>query len=208
MEKKTISGIYLVTDTQLAGNRELADVVAQAVAGGVSVVQYREKHLSDEAFAAQARKLLAVLRPLGIPLLFNDRVELARQLGADGVHIGQEDMPYHQARVLLGPAAIIGLSIQDWQSFDGTYPEGLDYLAPGPIFDTATKTNYHYAWGLEALAHFRQKVTLPLVAIGGIHAGNARQVLEAGANAVAVVSAICAAPNPELAARELVSCIP
>ena len=200
-------GLYLVTDRGLAGDRPLEEVVLAAVEGGAGVVQLREKELATRAFVESARRLKALLEPRGIPLIVNDRVDVALAAGADGVHLGQEDMAYPDARALLGPDAIIGLSVETPE--DVREAEGFDvgYLGVSPIFPTPPKTDTKGAWGLDGLAEVRRMSRHRLVAIGGLNATNAADAIRAGADAVAVVSAICAAADPRRAAEELAAVV-
>ena len=195
--------LYLVTDQALTRGRPLADVVAAAVQGGVTCVQLREKQLGTREFLAQALILKALLAPQGIPLVINDRIDIAMACGADGVHLGQNDLPVDEARKLLPPGVFIGWSVESMDDVQQSAALPVDYLGVSPIFSTPTKTDTKDPWGLEGLAVVRAATRLPLVAIGGIHAGNGRDVLHAGANGLAVVSAICAADNPEAAAVAL-----
>ena len=195
--------LYLVTDRGLAGFRPLADVVAAAVRGGVTAVQLREKHCRTREFVELARCLKALLAPHGVPLIVNDRVDVALAAGADGVHVGQSDMDAGDVRRLLGPDAIVGISVETLQQAERAASLDVDYLGVSPIFATPTKTDTASAWGLGGLAALRRASKHVLVAIGGIDSSNADQVIEAGADGIAVVSAICAAPDPEAAARAL-----
>ncbi len=194
--------LYLVTDRRLAGSRPLPDLVAAAVRGGVTAVQLREKECATREFVELARALKALLAPLDVPLLINDRVDVALAANADGVHLGQSDMDCHDARRLLGPSAVIGLSVERPEQAAAA-PSEADYLGVSPIFSTATKTDTTTEWGLAGLAALRRATDRPLVAIGGIDVTNAATVIESGAHGIAVVSAICAAPDPEEAARTL-----
>jgi thiamine-phosphate pyrophosphorylase len=199
--------LYLVTDqTSVActgGQRSLTDMVAAAVQGGVSCVQLREKNLNTRDFYAQACLLKNLLTPLGIPLIINDRIDIALACGAEGVHLGQSDMPVHEARRLLPPGVFIGWSVETMDDVAKSAEFPVDYLGVSPVFFTPTKTDASTPWGLEGLRAVRAATSLPLVAIGGIHAGNAREVLHAGADGLAVVSAICGAPDPCAAAQTL-----
>jgi thiamine-phosphate pyrophosphorylase len=195
--------LYLVTDQALTRGRPLADVVAAAVQGGVTCVQLREKQLGTREFLAQALILKALLAPLGIPLVINDRIDIALACGADGVHLGQNDLPADEARKLLPPGVFIGWSVESMDDVQQSAALPVDYLGVSPIFSTPTKTDTKDPWGLEGLAVVRAATRLPLVAIGGIHAGNARDVLRAGADGLAVVSALCAADDPQAAAAHL-----
>lgn len=195
--------LYLVTDRALALGRPLPAVVAAAAAGGVTAVQLREKGMPGDALVRAARELLDLLRPLGIPLLINDNPEAALRAGADGVHLGQSDMPVAEARRLLGPRALIGLSVESPAQAEAAKRLPVDYLGLSPVFGTRTKTDTAPPLGLSGITAIRRLTTLPLVAIGGIGPGNAREVLAAGADGLAVVSAICSAADPQAAAREL-----
>ncbi|MGA3023699.1 MAG: thiamine phosphate synthase [Bryobacteraceae bacterium] len=195
--------LYLVTDRRLAAPRAIEEVVTSAVRGGVTAVQLREKECAAREFVELARTLKAILNPLAVPLIVNDRADVALAAGADGVHVGQSDMDCRDLRRLLGPGAIIGLSVVTLEQAERATALPVDYLGVGPIFSTSTKPDAAPAWGIERLAELRRRTRQVLVAIGGIHAGNAGQAIAAGADGIAVVSAICAAADPEAAAREL-----
>jgi thiamine-phosphate pyrophosphorylase len=194
--------LYLVTDRRLANARSLPDVVAAAVRGGVTAVQLREKECSTREFIELARALKALLAPLGVPLIVNDRVDVALAACADGVHLGQSDMDCRDARRLLGPSAVIGLSVENLEQAAAAPPEA-DYLGVSPVFSTPTKPDTPPEWGIAGLAALRRATRRQLVAIGGIHCENVEHVIRSGADGIAIVSAICAAPDPELAARAL-----
>ncbi|HPC85229.1 MAG TPA: thiamine phosphate synthase [Smithellaceae bacterium] len=189
-------GIYLVTDRALCRGGTLLEVVAQAVKGGTACVQLREKDLSTRAFVEEALAVKDILAPYQIPLIINDRIDVALAAGADGIHIGQEDMPYTTARRLMGPKAIIGLSVETWADVEASCGLDVDYLGISPVFATPTKTDTKEPWGLEGLTKIRAFSRHSLVAIGGISEANAREVTEAGADCLAVVSAICSAEDP------------
>ena len=197
--------VYLVTDPALGGGRALEDIVAQAIAGGATMVQLRDPDAKGRALAETGRRLLAVTRARTIPLIVNDRVDIAFAIGADGVHLGQSDMDAIAARNLLGPDAIIGLSVANAHELEASRNAvgAVDYLGVGPVFTTGTKTDAGDAIGLEGISWMRRAVELPLVAIGGIKAENTAGVIAAGCDGVAVVSAIVAAPDPAAAARQL-----
>ncbi len=203
MRREVDWGLYLVTDRGLSHPRSLLEVVREAVAGGVSAVQLREKDSSSREFLSLARELLVFLRPRGIPLIINDRVDIALASGADGVHLGQTDLPCSAARGLLGPGAIIGLSLETWGDLKEAQDLEVDYLAVSPVFPTPTKTDTGLAWGLAGLAALREETPKPLIGIGGINPLNAAGVIAAGADGIAVVSAICAAPSPRREAERL-----
>jgi thiamine-phosphate pyrophosphorylase len=195
--------LYLVTDRLLASPRSLDELVRAAMRGGVTAVQLREKDRPTRDFVDLARALKAILAPAGVALIVNDRVDVALAAGADGVHIGQSDMEYGDARRLLGPDAIIGLSVETPEQAERAAAFDVDYLGVGPIFLTATKTDAAPACGIEGLAALRRASRHVLVAIEGIHRENAGDVFRAGADGIAVVSAICGAMDPERAARDL-----
>lgn len=195
--------LYLVTDQSSIGGRTLTDVVAAAVQGGVTCVQLREKQLNTRDFLAQARLLKELLAPHDIPLVINDRIDVALACGAQGVHLGQSDMPVAQARRLLPPDVFIGWSVETMAHVAHSASLPVDYLGVSPIHATPTKTDTQTPWGLDGLRQVRATTALPLVAIGGIHVGNARAVLSAGADGLAVVSALCAAQDPRVAAAAL-----
>mgnify|MGYP000197529197 CR=1 FL=1 len=195
--------VYLVTDRTIAGERNLADIVMAAVSGGVSCVQLREKNLPTRQFVEEARRLVAHLRSLGVPLIVNDRVDVAQACDADGVHLGQNDMHIRDARSLLGAGKIIGISAESLEDAVQAEQEGADYIGISPVFSTTTKADIAEPLGLAGVRSIRQNVQLPLVGIGGISADNAADVVQHGADGVAVVSAIVAAECPETSARKL-----
>jgi thiamine-phosphate pyrophosphorylase len=196
-------GLMLVTDRGLAAGRSLETIVEAAVRGGVTIVQLREKEAVTREFVAIGRRLAELLRPRRIPLIINDRVDVAMAVLADGVHLGAMDMSAADARSLLGPKAIIGLSVETVEQAAAADRLDVDYLGVSPVFATPTKKDVSPPWGIEGLWRLRPLTRKPLVAIGGINSSNAARVLEGGADGLAVVSAICAASDPEAAAREL-----
>jgi len=195
--------LYLVTDSALCGARRLEDVVEAAVKGGCTIVQLREKHLKTAAFIARARILKEVLSPYHVPLIINDRVDVALAAEADGVHLGQSDMSPLDARKLLGEKAIIGLSIEhlDEIALANTMP--VDYVALSPLFATATKTDTVSPLGLDGGRTGVERSVKPVIAIGGINHQTVAAAMATGLKGVAVVSDIMASPDPEQAAREL-----
>lgn len=195
-------GVYLVTDRALCMGRDVLDVVASAARGGLCAVQLREKQIASREFVALGRAMVDLLRPLGIPLIINDRADIAQIIGADGLHIGQSDIHYRDARELLGPKAIIGLSVETSSQAIECRNWGLNYIGASPIFGTPTKSDTAEPLGLNGLAQLRTLTTTPIVAIGGINLSNCRQVVQAGADSIAIVSAICSAHDPEAATKE------
>jgi thiamine-phosphate pyrophosphorylase len=202
-----MKGLYFVTDRPLCGEKSLAGVVLGAVRGGAVCVQLREKDVSTRFFVEEARRIKALLAPFGVPLIINDRLDVALAVGAEGVHVGQEDMPYEEARRLMGQEAIIGLSVSTWEEVERAQPLDCDYLGVSPVFATPTKTDTGEPWGFSGLARIRAFSRHRLVAIGGLSAKNAEAAVMAGADAVAVVSAVCAAQDPFAASRELTQII-
>jgi thiamine-phosphate pyrophosphorylase len=195
--------LYLVTDRGLAGGRPIPDIVRAAVAGGVTCVQLREKHGSTRDFLTEARQVQVVLRGTGVPLIINDRLDVALAAGADGVHVGQQDMPLADVR-RLGPAHwVVGVSAETVEDALRAEREGADYIGVSPVFATPTKPDAAPPLGMAGLRQIRAAVDIPLVAIGGIHVGNAGDVIRAGADGIAVVSAIMAAADPRGAASNL-----
>ena len=194
--------LHLVTDSALCGARGMLAVVEAAVRGGVTCVQLREKSLATRAFVERARALKAWLLPLGVPLLINDRVDVALACGADGVHVGQSDMAPEDVRRLM-PGGLIGLSVESLAQLDAAERAPVDYYGISPVLATRSKHDAAPALGLDGLRAIRAGTRRPLVAIGGIDAGNAAQVMAAGADGLAVVSALCSSADPEATARDL-----
>lgn len=193
--------LYLVTDPELCARHGLVETVVAAVRGGVTVVQLRDKHASDDEMIAQARRLKAALAGSGVPLIINDRLTVALESGADGLHMGQDDGDVAAARAALGESAILGLSVQNHEQLSRLDPAALDYLGFGPVFATSTKRNHATPLGFDGLAALVAASPLPAVAIGGLKAEHAAAVRAAGAKGPAVVSAICGQSDAEAAAR-------
>ena len=200
--RKTLR-LYLVTDRPLAMGRELEWIVAEAVKGGATMVQLREKDIDTRGFIELTKRLQPVLREAGVPLIINDRVDVALAVDADGVHIGQSDMPYEIARRLLGPDKIIGLSVENMDEVREANSLDVDYIGVSPVYSTATKTDTAPPFGLEGLREAVRLSRHPAVAIGGMNARTAPDVLRTGVDGIAVVSAICSAPSPREAAAYL-----
>jgi thiamine-phosphate pyrophosphorylase len=197
--------LYLVTDRPLCLGRDLIQVVKEAVAGGVTLVQLREKKASTREFLEIAVEIRKILQGTSVPLIINDRIDIALALNAEGVHLGNSDMPYEKAREILGPDKIIGLSAESVKDAMAASRLGADYLGVSPIFTTPTKSELETGLGLEGLREIRRVSELPLVAIGGMNVSNCRAAVESGADGIAVVSALCSVPDPGLAARALLS---
>ena len=191
--------VYLVTDAKQCGARGVLETVLAAVRGGATIVQLRDPDADTRDLVAQARALVAALKPLSVPLIINDRVDVVLAAGAQGVHLGQDDMLPADARALLGPDAIVGLSVGSLEELGRSDLGPVDYVGIGPVSGTATKANAGSAIGVEGFATVRREIALPAVAIGGIKAAHTSQIIRAGADGVAVVSEICAAVDAQAA---------
>ncbi len=199
--------LYALVDPAVAGGRMLTDL-AKLIAGSATLVQLRDKHGSTRAMMEEARSLRAVLEPAGVPLLINDRVDVALAAEADGVHIGQNDMAAEDARLLLGRAAIIGLSLSTVHQAQAAPLDLIDYVGIGAVYPTGSKDDASTPIGVAGLSEIVQVVRarkpgFPVCAISGINAANAGETIAAGADGVAVISALSRAPDPEKAAWEL-----
>lgn len=195
--------LYLVTDRGLSRGRSTLAIVQAAVRGGVTCVQLREKGASTREFIEEALNVKAFLKSSAVPLVVNDRVDVALAVGADGVHLGQNDLPLDRARALVGGSMLIGISVESIRDAVEAESGGADYLGVSPIFATPTKADTAAPLGLAGLNAIRCAVRTPLVAIGGVNRRNAAGVIRSGADGIAVVSAIVAAEDPERAARDL-----
>ena len=198
--------LYLVCASSADGVRqeelELPDLIRSAVAGGVDVVQLREKRLADDELTAVASASAALCRRLGALLIVNDRPWVAAESGADGIHVGQDDLPVQEVREIVGPALLVGLSTHSPAEIDAVDPELVDYIGVGPVHETPTKPG-RPAVGLELVRYAAAHATVPFFAIGGLDAGNLTEVVAAGATRVCVLRAITGSAEPEAAAREL-----
>jgi thiamine-phosphate pyrophosphorylase len=197
-------GVYLVTDRACCGARSVEEVVSAAIDAGVTLVQLRDKNIDARPMLALGRRLLELLRPAGIGLIVNDRIDVALALDAEGVHIGQQDMPYAEARRQLGPTKIIGVSVGSETEARQAAGWDVDYVGVGPVYPTATKPDAGMALGADETARLARISGHRAVAIGGIDVTNAAALYAAGLEGVAVISAICAAPDPGAATRSLV----
>ena len=203
MRGPSLWDVYLVTDRGLAKGRSTLEIVKAAVEGGITCVQLREKDCSTLEFIRQAFEIKDFLKARGVPLIINDRVDVAQAVEADGVHLGQTDMPLEIAKKILGGSMIIGISAESLKDALEAEKGGADYLGVSPIYATPTKTDTAPPLGLAGLRTIRKAVKLPLVAIGGLNRDNAAAVIRSGGDGVAVVSAIVAAGDPAGAARNL-----
>jgi thiamine-phosphate pyrophosphorylase len=195
--------LYLVTDAGLSQGRSHAEVVEAAIRGGVTVVQYREKSAPTRRMIEEAREIRQLCRAAGVPFIVNDRVDVALAVDADGVHVGQDDMPAAVARRLIGKGRILGVSAGNVEEARKAVVDGADYIGASPVFATPTKPDAPQAMGIEGLRKLARAVGIPVVAIGGMNAGNAASIMAAGAAGGAVISAIVAAPDVEAAARAI-----
>lgn len=204
-----MNGLYLVTDRIIAqqAGHTVAFVVEEACRAGVCWVQLREKDLSTRAFLEAARELKQITQAYGARLIINDRVDIALAVDADGVHVGQDDMPYEVVRSLVGPEKIIGLSVNDMVELRAALDDKPDYLGVAAVFATNTKLDTSNLLGLDGLRDICTSTSLPTFAIGGINAANIGQIMQTGATGAAVVSAICGQPSPYEATRELLQLI-
>ena len=194
--------LYAVTDRSWLGTQTLSEQVEQALRGGATCVQLREKELNDTDFLAEAKELKVLCARYGVPLIINDNVELALRVGADGVHVGQEDMDARDVRGLIGPEKILGVTAKTVEQAQKAQQAGADYLGSGAVFGSTTKLNAK-PMTKELLQSICQSVTIPVVAIGGIHRGNIASLEGTGIRGAAVVSGIFAAANIEEECRIL-----
>jgi len=200
-ERLRTARLYLVCDTA-PGNSALPDLLREAIAGGVELVQLREKQLPDEELVSVAQAAHALCERLGALLIVNDRPTVAFESGADGVHVGQDDLPVAQVRELVGEQLLVGLSTHAPSEIDAVDPALVDYIGVGPVHETPTKPG-RPAVGLELVRYAAAHSPVPFFAIGGLNEGNLDEVLQAGAQRVCVLRAISSAPDPRAAARAL-----
>ncbi len=195
--------LYAVTDRKWLNGRPLSVVIEETLRGGATMIQLREKSLSHEDFLAEAREILTITRRWNVPLIINDDVETALECGADGVHVGQSDVSLREARLRLGPRAIIGVSSHTVEEAEAAEAGGADYLGVGAVFPTGTKENAR-PLSFEALKSVAGSVKIPCVAIGGISSENISKLRGSGVCGAAVISAIFAAADIEAATRNLI----
>jgi len=203
MKSKTDYSLYLVTDRGLSLGRPHLDIIREAVAGGVTMVQLREKGLESGDFYKEAMRIREHLRSCGCPLIINDRVDIALAVDAEGVHIGHSDLPLDIVRKMLGPRKIIGVSVFTPEEARAAEAGGADYLGLSPIFMTATKPELVCQIGFQGIGPIRRATRLPLVGIGSMNETNAFEAVRCGLDGVAVVSAICSCPDARAAAQRI-----
>jgi thiamine-phosphate pyrophosphorylase len=196
--------LYLVTDRELMAAATIEECVEQAILGGCTVVQLREKTASSREFYQTAVKLRELTTRLNVPLIINDRVDIALAVNADGVHIGQGDLPYEEVRRIIGPDKIVGVSVSNVAEAQEAATQGADYLGVGAMFPTGTKTDSNLT-SLVELWRIREIITIPIVVIGGINKDTVPLFKGTGIEGIAVVSAVVAQKDPAAAARELKS---
>jgi len=198
------SPLYAILDRTVARSLDLPELLEAVLAGGCRLVQLREKTMAVAEILSLAQRLAQRCREVGALFIVNDRADLALAAGADGLHLGQDDMPARRAREILRPRMILGVSTHDPEQARRAVADGADYVAVGSIFPSTSKAGFQLV-GPELIRRVRPEVSVPLVGIGGITADNAAAVLAAGADGVAVISALCAAPDPETATRALLA---
>jgi thiamine-phosphate pyrophosphorylase len=208
-KKKLLScrGLYLVTDKKALKGRDMIHAVSRSLDAGVEIIQFRDKESSDRDFFETGKKIKKLTEGKKVLFIVNDRVDMAVALGADGVHLGQDDIPVEKAREALGKNKIIGLSTHSLEQIREAAEKGLDYVAVGPVFATPTKPGYK-AVGLELVAKAKKELNIPVVGIGGINESNINEVMNAGADKAAIVRAVLSADDPFEAAKKLMMSFP
>ena len=192
-----------MADIEVAGRKYIISSIEDAIEGGVSLVQLRAKNLVSREYLELSIKAREITKTKNIPLIINDRVDIALSCKADGVHLGQDDLPVSQARNILGKKKLIGVSVHTEKEAEEAEHRGADYLGVGPIYFTQTKKDLRPPLGLEGFREIRKRIRIPILAIGGINAENAGEIIAAGADGIAVVSAILASENIIKAAQDL-----
>ncbi len=205
IDKRRIDwSLYLITDGRIAGDRNIVDIVSAAIQGGATVIQLRDKIASTNEMIELGKALYEITKTIGVPLVINDRVDVALAINADGVHVGPpDDMPTSLARRLLGPDRIVGVSAETPAIALQAAEDGADYVGVGDVFGTQSKADAGVPIGLSGMKAVVKASPIPVVGIGGINQANAADVIEAGADGVAIISAIIGASDPKAAAREL-----
>ena len=204
---KKIGRFHVLTDTFLQDRYSHIELTAMALAGGADTIQFRAKSGSTREMIDSAGQMKILCKKAGMPLIINDRIDIAMAVGADGVHLGQDDFPIPLARKILGPDAIIGGSAGDMEEALTCLSEGADYIGAGPVFSTDSKSDAGPATGIENIRALVEKIPLPVIAIGGIKLTDIKNLLDAGAYGVAVISAVCFDKDPEEAARRFITAL-
>lgn len=195
--------LYIITDQRISHGKTHFEVAEAVLAGGATVLQFRDKEMDETEAIAVCRNINKLTKKKGIPFIINDRIEVAKVIGADGVHLGQKDAPFDFARKILGKDKIIGISVETVEQAIRATEGGADYLGVGPIYSTATKVDAGEPLGLARIREIKKAVNLPVVAIGGINENNLEEVLKVGADGVAIISAVVGAPDITQACRKL-----
>lgn len=195
--------LYLVTDRSFLNGRSLSYCIEEAIKGGVTLIQIREKDCSTRDFLNVAKEIKKITDKYNVPLIINDRIDIAKAIDADGVHLGQDDMPLSIARKILGPDKIIGISAGNIKEALEAERNGADYLGIGAIFYTNSKKDIDTPIGLDGLKNITGKINIPSVAIGGVNASNATDVINSGVNGISVISAILNNKDIKFAAENL-----
>lgn len=200
-----IKGLYAIIDNSIRPDLSNIEITKKVLAGGAQILQLRGKGLSSRELLEQAREVRELTRKTGATFIINDRADIALLSGADGVHLGQDDLPISEARKILGRGKMIGISTHNIEQALKAEQEGADYIGFGPIFDTKTKADAEEAKGVSALKEVKSKVSIPVIAIGGINLENVGEVMDAGSDGAAVISAIITAENMEDATRRFMA---
>ncbi|MBN2417979.1 MAG: thiamine phosphate synthase [Deltaproteobacteria bacterium] len=200
---KKIGKFHVLTNTDLQHRFSHVELTTMAVAGGADTIQFRSKSGSTRDMIDSALQMKTLCKKAGVPLIINDRIDVAIAVGADGVHIGQDDFPIPLARKLLGPDAIIGGSAGSMEEALKCLSDGSDYIGVGPVYGTSSKSDAGPATGVDNLRAIAERIALPVIAIGGIKASDIKELMKAGAYGVAVISAVCCEDDPERAALKI-----
>jgi thiamine-phosphate pyrophosphorylase len=202
---KTRLALHVLTDQALSRGRDTLSIARDAIAGGATVIQLRDKTASTRSMIENGLALRALTRQHNVLLIVNDRIDVALAVDADGAHVGQDDMPGEMARQLLGPNRILGISAATMEEATAAIAAGADYLGVGPIYATSSKGDAGSPVGLQLLQDLSKRYTTPLVAIGGIHTPNTAAVIQAGATVIAVISAVVSADDIVAATQQLIA---
>jgi thiamine-phosphate pyrophosphorylase len=202
---KDIGVLHVITDTMLQSRFTHAELAQLAIEGGADTVQFRQKHGTTRELIATAQSMQAVCAKHNVPLIVNDRADIALAVGATGAHFGQDDMPVSIGRQILSAEAILGASARTEEKILAAISEGADYIGFGPIYGTSSKPDAETAKGLERLRRMCDIAACPVIAIGGIGIQTAGEVIQAGAHGIAVISAVCAHPEPQVATQALLN---
>ena len=201
---KNIGKLHIITDTSLQDRFSHIELAEMAIAGGADTIQFRSKSGSTRDLIETAGAMKKICRKSGVPLIINDRVDVAMAAGADGVHLGQDDFPISTARKMLGDQFIIGGSAGSMDEAEICLAEGADYIGSGPVYHTGTKKDAGPAIGVSSIKKIVERIPLPLIAVGGISAAHVPELLNAGVHGVAVISAVCMSDDPAKATEEFI----